>query len=56
MSKLIKSGLGFDCALQIVNSALMVKSGDESLATLDIICIDLCTGIADLMNAGAPAT
>ncbi len=56
MSKLIKSGLGFDCALQIVNSALMVKSGDESLATLDIICIDLFTGIADLMKAGAPAT
>lgn len=56
MSKLIKAGLGFDCALQVVNSALMVKSGDESLATLDIICIDLFTGIADLMKAGAPAT
>lgn len=56
MSKLIKAGLGFDCALQIVNSALMVKSGDESLATLDIICIDLFTGIANLMKAGAPAT
>ena len=34
----------------------MVKSGDESLATLDIICIDLFTGIADLMKAGAAAT
>ena len=56
MSKLIKAGLGFDCALQVVNSALMVKSGDESLATLDIICIDLFTGIADLMKAGSPAT
>ncbi len=56
MTKLVKAGLGFDCALQVVNSALMVKSGDESLATLDIICIDLFTGIADLMKAGAPAT
>lgn len=56
MTKLIKAGLGFDCALQVVNSALMVKSGDESLATLDIICIDLFTGVADLMKAGAPAT
>ncbi|MEE0857951.1 MAG: SpoIIE family protein phosphatase [Acutalibacteraceae bacterium] len=56
MTKLIKAGLGFDCALQVVNSALMVKSGDESLATLDIICIDLFTGIAELMKAGAPAT
>lgn len=56
MTRLIKAGLGFDCALQVVNSALMVKSGDESLATLDIISIDLFTGIADLMKAGAPAT
>ena len=56
MTRLIKAGLGFDCALQVVNSALMVKSEDESLATLDIVCIDLFTGIAELMKAGAPAT
>ena len=56
MTKLIKAGLGFDCALQVVNSALMVKSGDESLATLDIISIDLFTGVAELMKAGAPST
>lgn len=56
MTRLIKAGLGFDCALQVVNSALMVKSGDESLATLDIISIDLFTGIADIMKAGGAAT
>ena len=56
MTRLIKAGLGFDCALQVVNSAVMVKSEDESLATLDIVCIDLFTGIAELMKAGAPAT
>ena len=41
MGKLIKAGLGFDCALRIVNSALVVKSGDESLATLDVATVDL---------------
>ncbi|MGN0456109.1 MAG: SpoIIE family protein phosphatase [Acutalibacteraceae bacterium] len=56
MSKLIKAGLGYDCALSVVNSALMVKSGDESLATLDIASIDLFTGDCELLKAGAPLT
>lgn len=56
ISKLIKAGLGFDCALKVVNSALMVKSGDESLATLDILSFDMFTGEIELMKAGAPMT
>ena len=56
ISKLIKAGLGYDCALSVVNSALMVKSGDESLATLDVIAIDLFSGDAELLKAGAPLT
>lgn len=56
MSKLIKAGLGYDCALSVVNSALMVKSGDESLATLDVLSFDLFTGDAELLKAGAPLT
>ncbi len=55
-SKLVKSDLSFDSALPIVNSALLVKSSDESLATLDVACIDLYTGKADFMKAGAAAT
>ncbi len=55
-SKLIKSGLSFDSALPIANSALLVKSADESLATLDVVSIDLYTGKADFMKAGAAAT
>lgn len=53
MSKLIKAGLGFDCSLKVVNSALLVKSGDESLATLDVVSIDLYSGDTDFMKAGA---
>ncbi len=55
-SKLVKSGLSFDSALPIANSALLVKSSDESLATLDVVCIDLYTGKTDFMKAGAAAT
>lgn len=56
MAQLAKVGLGFDCALRIVNSALLVKSGEESLATLDIACIDLFTGKVEFMKAGAPTS
>lgn len=55
-SKLVRSGVGFSCALSITNSALLVKSTDESLATLDVVCIDLYTGKTDFMKAGAAAT
>ena len=52
-SKLIKAGLGFDCALKVVNSALMVKSEDESLATLDVAAVDLYSGQVTFRKAGA---
>lgn len=56
MSKLCRAGLGYDCALQIVNSALLIKSEDESLATLDLLSIDLFTGKAKIMKAGSVLT
>ncbi len=56
MEKLVKSGLSFDCALNMTNSALMVKSEEESLATIDVSVINLFTGKADILKAGAPFT
>ena len=56
LSRLIKAGLSFDCALKIINSAMMVKAGDETLATLDVACLDLYTGRMEFLKAGAPAT
>lgn len=53
MSKLVKAGLGFDCSLKVVNSALLVKSEDESLSTLDVVSVDLYSGVTDFMKAGA---
>lgn len=53
---LLKAGIGFDSMLQTLNAALMAKSGEESLATLDIVSIDLFTGETELRKAGAAGT
>ena len=56
MYELSKAGISFDCALRIVNSALLIRAGDESLATLDISCVDMFNGKLDILKAGAPFT
>ena len=56
MSRLIKAGFGLDCALKIVNSAMLFKSVDESTATMDISQIDLFSGKVDMYKAGAVST
>jgi stage II sporulation protein E len=56
MERLVKAGIGFDAALRIVNSALVAKSGDESLSTMDVTALDLYSGEAEFFKAGAPAT
>lgn len=54
LSKLLCAGFGFDSSLKVVNSALLVKSNEESLATLDCASIDLFTGRCEIYKAGAP--
>ena len=56
MSRLLKAGFGYDCSLRLVNSAMLFKSTDESLATLDVSCVDLFSGRTDLLKAGAAPT
>lgn len=56
LSKLLSAGFGFDSSLKVVNSALLVKSSEESLATLDCASIDLFTGKCEFFKAGAPAS
>ncbi len=52
-SRLIISGFSFPCALRLVNSAMLVKSHEESLATLDILKINLYNGHSAIYKAGA---
>ncbi len=56
MGRLLRAGLSPDSSLQIVNAALMIKSEDESLSTIDVTGIDLYTGGVTLKKAGAPLT
>lgn len=53
ISRLLKAGFGYDCSLKILNSSMLFKSTDESLATVDIAVIDLYNGKTDLLKAGA---
>jgi stage II sporulation protein E len=54
--RLIKAGFGYETLLKLINTALMVKSEDESLATLDLAEINLFTGDVRLLKAGAGAS
>lgn len=56
LSKLLKSGVALSAALETVNTVLMVKSADESFATLDICKIDLNSGECAVYKAGASTT
>ena len=56
MSRLCKAGLSYDCALAVTNSSLMIKSEEESLATMDLMDFNCFTGRVGLMKAGACTT
>ena len=56
LRRLLEAGAGCDAALKIVNSALLLKSGEETLATADVAAVDLFTGRAEFYKAGAAPT
>ena len=53
MQKLVSSGFSFESAVKLVNTSLIMKSTDESMATLDGLCVNLYTGEAEFYKAGA---
>ena len=52
-SRMIRAGISPETALGITNTALAVKSDDESLSTLDVAEIDLFSGETLILKAGA---
>lgn len=56
LQSLLSEGIDFPHALNLTNTAMMLNSADEAIATVDIVCIDLLTGHADFYKAGAAAT
>ncbi len=55
-SRLWRAGFSPDSILHSVNAALLIKSREESLATLDVAVIDTFSGRLDLYKAGATAS
>lgn len=53
VSKMVQSGFRFGSAIRLVNSALLLKSDEESLATADAVSVNLYTGKTDFYKAGA---
>ncbi len=51
--RMLKAGFGYESMLKMINTAIMAKAEDESLATLDIAVINLFTGDLELLKAGA---
>lgn len=49
----METGFEYNRAFDTINSSLLSKSSDESLVTVDITSVDLCTGLAEFYKAGA---
>ena len=56
VARMVRAGFRFGPAIKLVNSALLLKSEDESLATVDAFSINLYTGAANFYKAGAEAS
>ncbi|MDR1754599.1 MAG: SpoIIE family protein phosphatase [Eubacterium sp.] len=54
--KLLRCSISLSSAIEIINNSLLVKSSDESFATLDICRIDLYSGQVELYKAGGAPT
>ena len=50
---LLRASLSADCTAQLINAALLLRSRQETVATLDIAEIDLYTGNVKIYKAGA---
>lgn len=53
VSKFLGLGFSLENCVSLVNSALMLKSDEETLSTLDVAIFDLCGGSVSIKKAGA---
>lgn len=53
LTRLLNSGISMETAHKLLNSMLMVKGWEESFATLDLVKIDMNSGSANFLKAGA---
>ena len=53
IEKLLSGGFSVSGAIKAVNSAMIMKSTDESISTADAVSVNLYTGTADFYKSGA---
>ena len=56
MKNFVKAGMGLDSSAKLVNSSLIMNSDEEAISTLDVFSLNLFSGKAKFMKAGAPFT
>lgn len=53
LEEFMDSGFKKDLAVKLINSALILKSNQETFSTMDITLIDTYSGVAEFLKAGA---
>ena len=56
LEKFLQSGFDIDISIKLINSVLILKSAEESFATIDLSIIDLFTGEVEFAKIGAATT
>lgn len=56
LTRLIRAGVSLSAAVRTANLIMLSKSCDEVFSTIDLLCIDLFTGRADIIKMGAAPT
>ncbi|MBZ4646224.1 MAG: spoIIE [Clostridia bacterium] len=56
LEQFLDSGFDKDTAVKLINSVLVLKSPDESFATIDLSVLDLYTGNIEFVKIGAAST
>lgn len=56
MEKLLEAGYDIDTGMNLLNSALAVTEEGQNMSTLDVLSLDLYSGMCQFRKAGAAAT
>ncbi|WP_066634330.1 stage II sporulation protein E [Desulfolucanica intricata] len=56
LEKLLQFGLERESAIKMVNSIMLMRSPEDSFATIDMAVVDLCSGNTEFIKIGAPAS
>jgi|GEM_PF-1490247 len=56
LSVLVKSGVNFEVALKIVNTTLLANPNEEALVAVDLVFINLNTGVSEFFKVGGASS